>query len=277
MKIDILGDRVKAFEDQANDERFQPNAFIIARVDGRAFHTFTKGMKKPVDTWLLDAMIDATIAVASDLKSRLAYVQSDEATFCWHYPTQLLGELPFSGRKQKLCSVTAGVFTSAFITSLVRQSCDRFLDVTGKGLYPAFDCRIWAVPSHIDQLDAFLWREKDAVKNAVSTAASTIATARELAGLKHRERLDLLQQRGFDWEGLPSTYRNGAYVRRMSRVEELSQDTLAKIPAHVRPIQGSFVTRHYVQVDHQLTSVRQIYNAEGFFCQGAELQLGPLS
>lgn len=276
MKSDPLGDRVKALEDAANDQQFELGAFVLARVDGRAFHTFTKGMDKPFDSWLLNAMIRATAAVSVDLKSRLAYVQSDEATFSWRYPIgyPAYEALPFNGRVQKLCSLTAALFTSAFIDALVKTDPQRYLALNKS---PAFDCRIWEVPTYRDQYDAFAWREKDAVKNAVSTAACTVATAKELAGLKHRERLDLLKQRGFDWLSLPNSYKHGAYVRRMERFEEIDELTLAKIPVEKRPVLGALVLRHETKVDERLLSISQLDNVQEFFELGAEAKIRSLS
>jgi tRNA(His) 5'-end guanylyltransferase len=267
MKSDPLGDKVKALEDVANEHAFEPNAFLIARVDGRAFHTFTRGMAKPADLWLLDSMVHATVETAADFKSRLAYVQSDEATFCWHYETPAHGSLPFNGRVQKLCSLIAGVFSACFIDGLVARDPKRYLEL---GRVPAFDCRIWAVPGAAEQAEAFAWREKDAVKNAVSMAACTVASPSELAGMKHRERLALLEERGFDWEGLPLAFRAGAYVRRQSRMGEIDAETLAKIPPAKRPAAGSLFLRHETAIDPKLQSIHQVYNALEFFTHGVD-------
>lgn len=267
MKSDPLGDKVKALEAVANERCFGSDAFLLARVDGRAFHTFTKGMEKPADLWLLDSMIHATIEVARDFKARLAYVQSDEATFCWHYEPSSQEALPFNGREQKLLSLIAGVFSASFIDGLVARDPKRYLEL---GRVPAFDCRIWEVPSAFEQAEAFAWREKDAVKNAVSTAACTIATPSELAGMKHRERLALLAERDFDWESLPLAFRAGAYVRRQSRMAEIDAETLAKIPMSKRPASGTLFMRHETAVDPKLQSIHQLYNAYEFLTHGEE-------
>lgn len=267
MKSDPLGDKVKALEAVANVQCFKPNSFLLARVDGRAFHTFTRGMKKPVDEWLLDSMIDATISVTADFKTRLAFVQSDEATFCWHYDVASQESLPFNGRTQKLCSLIAGVFSASFINALIKRDSERYLALTR---FPAFDCRIWEVASAAEQADAFAWREKDAVKNAISSAACTIATTSELACLKQRERLALLKQRGFDWDALPQAYRKGAYIRRQSRLMEFSTETLAKIPPHKRPPAGIQILRHEVAIDVKLQSIEQVYNISEVLTYGAE-------
>lgn len=273
MKYDELGDRVKAFESKANAEQFDPHSFILARVDGRAFHTFTKGMAKPYDDMVFTAMIGATIAVSADLKPRLAFVQSDEATFCWHYPKReqvQMCELPFNGRVQKLCSLLAGAFSSAFLDTCVRQDAPRYLELNR---VPVFDCRVWDVPTYKDQVDAFTWREKDAVKNAVSSAACTIATPKELEGLRHRERLALMAERGLDWPSFPNAYKHGAYVRRLTTSEPLDPVTWASIPEAKRPPAGTVVDRHRVAVDEQMLSIKQLGNPEEFFVNGAQAKL----
>lgn len=270
MKADPLGDKVKAYEDVGNLRSFKSDAFLLARVDGRAFHTFTKGAKKPVDMWLLTAMIEATKAVSADLHPRLAYVQSDEATFCWHFASPEAGALPFGGREQKLCSVIAAAFTGAFITALIETDPQRYRE---RGIVPAFDCRVWEVPTVDDQRDAFAWREKDAIKNAVSTAACTIATPKELESLKHNERINLMLQRGFDWEALPQEYKRGAYVRRIARQMTLEPDVLERIPMSKRPPPGSLVTRHSVEVDLKLKTIESVYNWYDVLAHGAEPQL----
>lgn len=261
MKTDPLGDRVKAYEDQANDVTFPEGSFVLARVDGRAFHTYTSGLKKPVDIDLQSSMIAATKLVADEMKSVLAYVQSDEATFCWR--STATNPLPFNGRVQKLCSLIAATFTGGFIKNMPSA----WLVTRGA---PAFDCRIWAVPGYFDQYEAFLWREKDAIKNAVSSAASTVATPKTLKNMKHADRLTLLKERGFDFMALPQEFRHGAYIRRVTRMAELSEQTRLQIPEAKRPPPGFLFERSTVMVDEQLTSVKQIDNLEEFFCNGVQ-------
>lgn len=46
---DILGDRIKGFESLSTMRRAFKGQPIIVRLDGKAFHTFTKGLAKPYD------------------------------------------------------------------------------------------------------------------------------------------------------------------------------------------------------------------------------------
>lgn len=263
MKNDTLGDSVKLWENYANERRFFRSGlvedcnYVMARVDGRAFSTFTRGMQKPVDSWILEAMIQATEGTVSKMRPQLAYVQSDEATFCWHR-----NKLEFSGREQKNVSVLASTFTGRFLDTLMRTDPERYLELPEP---PAFDCRMWEVQTEWDVLNAFAWREKDAVKNAVSTAARVVAPERELHGIGMQERRSILKDRGFDWDGLPATYTNGAYLRRMTFQRPMDAETLAAIPEHKRPAPGQMFIRHEVRVDTMWTSVHQLDNVVEFF------------
>ena len=275
MKVDTLGDNVKAYEGMANGETFfgtsvtEEWSYVVARVDGRAFSTFTRGMEKPVDSWILEAMIQAAEGTFGELRPRLAYVQSDEATFCWHRDS-----LEFNGRKQKHVSLLAATFTGYFIDTLVRTEPQRYLELTK---VPKFDSRCWEVPTAWDVLDAFAWREKDAVKNAVSTAARTVAPERELHGTNMQTRRNLLKDRGFDWDSLPASYTNGAYLRHVSYQKPLDPETLARIPEHKRPAEGELVTRHEVRVDTRWTSIHQLDNVMEFFASMEDPKLRPLA
>lgn len=54
-KYDSLGDRMKGYENIARNYLTRRIPTII-RVDGKAFHTFTRGMEKPFDRILMTTM-----------------------------------------------------------------------------------------------------------------------------------------------------------------------------------------------------------------------------
>lgn len=54
-KTDSLGDRMKGYENISRNYLARRIPVII-RTGGKAFHTFTKGMKKPFDRLLMTAM-----------------------------------------------------------------------------------------------------------------------------------------------------------------------------------------------------------------------------
>lgn len=77
---DNLGERMKRYEDVSRNV-LTPRMPVIVRVDGRAFHTFTKGFL-PFDTILRSTMVDAAKEVAKEMQGfDVAYHQSDEVSF----------------------------------------------------------------------------------------------------------------------------------------------------------------------------------------------------
>ena len=92
-----LGTRIKKYE-QCSDITLLPRGYIVIRVDGKSFHTFTKGMEKPFDQKFIDAMVNTGIRCSRKMQGfKMGYHQSDEFTFIlsdmdsyetemWHFP-----------------------------------------------------------------------------------------------------------------------------------------------------------------------------------------------
>jgi len=51
---------MKEYEAQETARRFLPGLPIYARIDGRGFSKFTKGMDRPYDARMSNAMVSAT-------------------------------------------------------------------------------------------------------------------------------------------------------------------------------------------------------------------------
>ena len=78
---DGLGDRQKSHENVTRNYLVS-GVPVVIRCDGRAFHSVTKGCKKPFDHNLIDAMVCAAIDTAKEMQGFvIGYTQSDEVTF----------------------------------------------------------------------------------------------------------------------------------------------------------------------------------------------------
>lgn len=53
MKRDDLGNRMKTFYEEIPKTRLMRRCPVICRIDGKAFHTFTRGFKRPFDDVLI--------------------------------------------------------------------------------------------------------------------------------------------------------------------------------------------------------------------------------
>lgn len=88
---------------------------VIIRVDGRAFHTFTKGFQKPFDDVLVRVMQDTMKYLCENIQGCVfGYTQSDEITLILIDYKKLNSEAWFDYEVQKMCSIVASMATMAF-------------------------------------------------------------------------------------------------------------------------------------------------------------------
>jgi len=250
---DTLGDKMKALEMVEGDRRAVKGMPLIARLDGRAFHTFTKGLKRPFDQKLTQLMQETTRYLTEETNSLIGYTQSDEITLVWFLPAdeerQRGTEKPkknagstylFDGRYQKMCSILSAMATGHFNRML-----PTFLPEKA-GWLPLFDARVWQVPTLHEAYQALLWREKDAIKNSISMAAQAHFSPKQLHGVGSEAKKQMLREIGDPWEEYASCYRKGSYFRRVEETRSLTVEELAKIPPNHRQ-QGLLVTRQPVK------------------------------
>ena len=77
---DSLGDRMKRYEN-VNRTYLTRRTPVIIRVDGKAFHTFTKGFQKPFDNFMIRAMQTTMQCLCENIQGCVfGYTQSDEIT-----------------------------------------------------------------------------------------------------------------------------------------------------------------------------------------------------
>ena len=207
---DELGTRMKSYEEHY-DLQMHPLLPIFVRVDGRAFHTYTRDLEKPFDSGLIEAMRYATAYTADNMQNFcLAYTQSDEATFMMY--TEENEALPwFGGRTAKIISLSASMFTFAFLTKRAEQGAE--------SRFPAvFDARAFTLPIE-DAPNMFVWREKDWVRNSVSMLGFSHFTHERLLGKSKSEVITMLEEKGVFWNELPERLKNGSFYFKKSWIE----------------------------------------------------------
>jgi len=231
MTKDALGDRMKRYEMEDAQQRLMPQLPIMARLDGRAFSTFTRGMRRPYDEAMSQCMIETTKALVKEFHCTLGYTQSDEITLYFQNDDPF-ALMPFDGRKHKMISHLAAEATGAFIEALIEHMPDR---VKRK---PRFDCRVWNLPNVTEVYNCFLWREKDATKNSLSMAAQSEYSHKELHKKGHDDMHEMLFQKGINWNDYPAFFKRGTYVRRMQTKINLTEEQLARIPTQKKADAG---------------------------------------
>lgn len=259
---DSLGDRCKEYEGAEADRRAMRGLPLLARLDGRAFHTFTRGLKRPYDHGMSVSMIETTRYLVAETVALVGYTQSDEITLAWYEPPSS-ADYAFDGRFQKIASVLAGMTSTRFY-QLVREHLPQKAGET-----PHFDCRVWQVPTTADAADVFVWREDDATKNSITMAACAYYSDTELLGKNSDVKQEMLWQKGVNWNDFPAFFKRGSYLQRRAYDRALSDSDRDRIPEPHRPPAGALVQRtHVVELD--LPPIRKIGNLTAVLFERAD-------
>jgi tRNA(His) 5'-end guanylyltransferase len=236
---DDFGNRMKAYEAVETGRKLDPLLPIYARIDGRTFSAFTRGMERPFDVRMTGAMIGTTMHLVHATHARIGYTQSDEISLVW-LADQPGSDVFFSGKVQKMVSVLASMAAAKFATVVPREYADRL---------PHFDARVFQLPSKDEVANAFLWRAMDARKNAISMAAQAKFSHKALYGKEQKAMLAMLTEAGVDFEAAyPASCRRGSFVRREVVERELTEAELSRIPEAHRPI-GPVTRSEYKVMD----------------------------
>lgn len=243
MKQDDFGDRMKMYEARGMSlSHVLPGEIMVARLDGKSFHSFTKGLERPIDLDLRQAMEETMLSLVAEFKATLGYVQSDEITLVWI--TELQKEIIFGGRVQKIVSLTAAHATAEF-NAIFEELKPLFIEQNKR---PRFDSRVFTVPNKEEAVNCLLWRQQDATKNAITMAAQSVFSHKELQGKSGNEKQEMLFSKGINFNDYPPFFKRGVFGRRVVEERILSEEELLKLPEHVREKQaGQVVTRSKIR------------------------------
>lgn len=205
MNKDTLGDRMKSYE-RVNNAQLLPKSPLFIRIDGKAFHTFTRGVEKPYSSSVINAMTYAALKTSEEMQGfKLAYVQSDEATFMLTDYDTFDTQGWFGYEVNKVVSIAASAFTAYF---------NKWWTENHETDYkPAmFDARAFTVPEE-DAPNAFIWRQRDWERNSVQMLARDSYSQKELHGKKVPDLLEMIEKkRGWSWNVLPSQLKYGTFI-----------------------------------------------------------------
>lgn len=266
---DDLGDRMKNYERQETDRRFMNFAPVVARMDGRGFSKWTKGLARPYDIDLSTVMIEVTRQLVGKTNARIGYTQSDEITLVF-LVDEINSDMMFDGKVQKLCSVLAALTTSIFMIECMKQEGSEVSKRVERA--PHFDARVFQVPTKFEAVNAVLWREKDATKNAISMAARAFYSHKELHGKKGSEMQEMMWQKGQNFNDYPSFFKRGSFLQGRTTTTALTEATLAAIPESKRPPEGALMVRRVIE-RIEMPSFGRVLNREAVIFEGAEPQV----
>jgi len=256
---DDLGDRMKEYERVETSRKLDPHLPIYARIDGRSFSRFTRGMERPFDRRMSSAMVETTKHLVATTHARIGYTQSDEISLVWLAEGEA-ADILFSGKVLKLASVLASIAAAKFARVCPEGFEDRL---------PHFDCRVFQLPSKEEAANAILWRALDARKNSISMAAQARFSPRQLHGQGQADMLEMLDGIGVDFEAYPGFFKDGTFARRTAVERVLSPDELSAIPEQHRPT-GPVIRTEIETFDN--VRLKNVSNRVEFIFDGARPQ-----
>jgi tRNA(His) 5'-end guanylyltransferase len=237
-KKDSLGDRMKNnYENRAKTYLVRRMPVII-RLDGKAFHTFTKGLKKPYDEIFHNTMNATMKYLCENIQGcKLGYTQSDEITLLLTDYDTLDTDAWFGYNVQKMCSVSASMATMAF-NKFLRELSECYIDnldffdlndndtrtyvnnLRKKCNNAMFDARCFNIP--VDEVtNCFIWRQQDATRNAIQMLGQCNFSHKELQGKSCNDIQDMLMlQKGINFNDMPTEFKRGVCCRKEKYYQE---------------------------------------------------------
>ena len=222
MSKDSLGDRIKDYEGRTQ-VLLPRKTYSVIRLDGKAFHTYTKGLNRPYDLDLMSDMDETAKYLCENIAGTiLAYTQSDEITLILadfkegSYKTQAW----FDGNLQKCVSISASLATAKFNqlrTCRKMTAIGLDLYALNKKDYPpklaCFDSRIFTISDPWEIQNILVWRNQDCVRNSVQMAAQSMFSHKELQGVNVTQLQEKMwAEKQVNWNDYPTGFKNGRVV-----------------------------------------------------------------
>lgn len=200
-----LAERMRGYE-LASRVVLPARTYTIIRVDGCRFSAYTRRLTKPFDDALTDALDAAALALCGRVQgAAFAYASSDEISLLACDFAQENTQAFLGGRLDKIVSIGASTVTAAFNAARAAG---------GAEAHATFDGRAFVIPDPTEVANYFVWRQRDALRNAVNAVAETHLGRRALHGLNRVQRLEALTAAGVDFEDYPLRHRQGRLVTR---------------------------------------------------------------
>ena len=227
MKYETLGDRMKGAYENKYRLYLPERIPVIIRLDGKAFHTFCRGLKKPFDDLFISVMQDTMLDLCKNISGcKLGYVQSDEISLLL-VQTKEESQPWFDNNIQKIVSVSASMATLYFNKNFEKRVFElmenyakdkndyseeelKYIDRLNSKIYTAmFDSRVFVLPKE-EVNNYFYWRQLDATRNSILSLAQSLYSDREMHGIKCDGLQDkMFTERNVNWNDLSTVKKRG--------------------------------------------------------------------
>lgn len=228
MKKDSLGTRMKEYYEGIPKTRLMRRTPVAIRIDGKAFHTFTRGFRKPFDMVLMESMQETMKYLCENVQGCVfGYTQSDEITLILIDYQKKDTSAWFDYEVQKMCSISASMATMVF-NRIFRSKANRAIDNINeawniddedkkyvKSLYKAlesgamFDARCFNIPKE-EVTNLVYWRQQDATRNSIQMVGRAYFSHKELNNKSCDDIQEMLWSTyNINWDKFPIAQKRG--------------------------------------------------------------------
>lgn len=243
---DDLGTRMKTFYENIPKTRLMRRVPVAIRLDGKAFHTFTRGFQKPFDFVLMNTMQQTMKYLCENIQGCvLGYSQSDEITLILVDYQKFTSSAWFDYEIQKICSISASMATMAF-NKFFAQEVDKWgVETFGFEWYEGgtndpkvansperklariyskaidkgamFDARCFNIPKE-EVTNLIYWRQLDATRNSIQMVGQAHFSHEELQDKTCNMIQDMLMTKyGINWNDFTTPCKRGAACIRVGK------------------------------------------------------------
>lgn len=211
---DALGDRMKEFYENRSKTYLTRRTPVIIRLDGKAFHSFTKGFKRPYDEIFHGAMNETLRYLCKNIQGcKIGYTQSDEITLLLTDYEKLTTDAWFGYSVQKMCSIAASMatfaFNKAFYNAIPAGTDDESIYYQAYEKGAMFDARVFNIPKE-EVVNCFIWRQQDATRNAIQMLGQTHFSHKELDCKDQNDIQDMLMvEKGINFNDMSVPFKRG--------------------------------------------------------------------
>ena len=246
---DTLGTRMKTYYEEVPKFRLYRRTPVAIRIDGKAFHTFTRGFKKPFDEILIKSMQQTMLYLCENIQGCvLGYTQSDEITLILQDYKTLTTDAWFDYEIQKICSVSASMATMAFNKFFSENAGEFYYSIWDEAIedwgmnatkedidYCAtlslaarkgamFDARCFNIPKE-EVTNLIFWRQLDAARNSVQMVGQAYFSHTELQNKSCSDIQDMLMEKyNINWNNFPTAQKRGSCCIKNIDLDEYGVD-----------------------------------------------------
>jgi tRNA(His) 5'-end guanylyltransferase len=241
MSKDKIGDRMKYNYENRTKQFLTRRVPTIIRLDGKAFHTYTKGLNKPFDDGLIADMQETTKFLCDNVQGcKLGYTQSDEITLVLTDYDNLQTDAWFDYNVQKMTSVSASIATAKFNQLRLQRHFNKSqkeVDVINKSNFfdydsvrvdnvgaqqklAFFDSRVFQIGEKEEVVNSLIWRQQDAERNSIQMLAQSLYSQKQLHGKNTSVLQDMCWQKGQNWNDLDSSKKRGSLILKQIYVDD---------------------------------------------------------